>query len=469
MNEVRAGIICAAALFWLSAFASTPAGSPEGSPEPAPTPGAIALLVDHASDPAAQLKLASALADSRSEVRAASARVINAAAVHEMLPRILDALRAESDLEAGCEEMDAVAALGGTEDDELLLLAATRLGSRAGRALPSYLARARGPSAVAFVLSHRDVLPLDAGNAPGFFAQSIHHDAAALADSASMALRLEDDSAWEALLALAGEFEREPGLDLLLSGLRSSSARIQGASAWNLVARWATVRPVSVEGPLAALKAGAAVTENPSAGADVTLGRQVLARILGAKAVEKDAWISFIQGKEVSHLDDVAVARAAMTRLTRAEAKALKKRYERLYPFKPVRPSLLEPSGNGDASDGRRPKLEPADLGIRTIAGYPRGFVSDLLAVSGCRPLLVKTMALAEVEYTGTGRTLVNGTVILPEALGPACRDAAKILFATSLPREGRIAEFHDGAVACQPVRGWRECLSSEAGQKGPA
>jgi len=81
--------------------------------------GSVALLVFHPGEPAVVDRWRSALQDSRPEVRAAAARVINASGAQSLVPRLEAALAIEKDYFAAQEEMLALAVLGGRATDDV--------------------------------------------------------------------------------------------------------------------------------------------------------------------------------------------------------------------------------------------------------------------------------------------------------------------------------------------------------------
>lgn len=106
------------------------------------SPGAVALLVEHPSEPAVRARWSEALKDPRAEVRAAAARAINVAAAAPLLPDLAAALGTETDVSAAAEEAGALAALGGPDREEVLKAAARR-DPRFEHAVSVALARSR--------------------------------------------------------------------------------------------------------------------------------------------------------------------------------------------------------------------------------------------------------------------------------------------------------------------------------------
>src|SRR6266496_3688376 len=111
---VRALILLAVAL--VPVFARPREGD---SPQPL-SPGTVALLLDGKVGPAEQARWAEALADPRAETRAAAARVAGVAGAVGVVPALLKAVQAETDVGAAREEFLALGTLApGTADEEL--------------------------------------------------------------------------------------------------------------------------------------------------------------------------------------------------------------------------------------------------------------------------------------------------------------------------------------------------------------
>lgn len=73
---------------------------------------------------------------------------------------------------------------------------------------------------------------------------------------------------------------------------------------------------------------------------------------------------------------------------------------------------------------------------MRTVSGYPPGFVPDLLSAAGCRPRGT-SLAVAEVLFTPTGRPRNIALRLMPPQR--ECHEAAVALFSTGLLPEGYV------------------------------
>lgn len=78
----------------------------------------------------------------------------------------------------------------------------------------------------------------------------------------------------------------------------------------------------------------------------------------------------------------------------------------------------------------------PGPAVLRTVSGYPPGFVSDLLLAAGCKPQGT-SLAVAEVLFTPTGRPRNIALRLMPPQKG--CHEAAVALFATGLLPDGYV------------------------------
>jgi TonB family protein len=104
-------LVCSLGL-GLLAGSETRAGDWRSGLEGPLTPGSVALLVQHAGDPAVPLRWSEALRDPRAAVRAAAARAVYASGTRAAAGDLREALKVETDATAEREETRALAVLG---------------------------------------------------------------------------------------------------------------------------------------------------------------------------------------------------------------------------------------------------------------------------------------------------------------------------------------------------------------------
>jgi HEAT repeat protein len=112
------------------------------------SPGVVALLFVHAHEPEATKMLEAALTDAKPEIRAAAARTLAGFNAAPFMPALRRALAEETDLDAGREQLRALASLVGPAEDAALAAAARRIGEPLVGALAVTLARVRGAAAL---------------------------------------------------------------------------------------------------------------------------------------------------------------------------------------------------------------------------------------------------------------------------------------------------------------------------------
>lgn len=130
------------------------------------TPGSVILLVEHAKEPAVVERWRAGVTHADPRVRAAAARVINVTHTAALVPVLASALKAESDSDAGIEQMLAVVTVGGNVPDREIMSSVARLGTEATRAYARALIRVRGTNALITVdvdSASREVLKKLAG------------------------------------------------------------------------------------------------------------------------------------------------------------------------------------------------------------------------------------------------------------------------------------------------------------------
>ena len=107
------------------------------------SPGSIALLVSHASEPAAQKRLAEAVKHENPAVRAVAARVAFVTMSKGLAPALIGTVAKEEHAHTAAEQVRALMGLLGKPGDQIVIRAVTRIGGPAAIAMAESLARTR--------------------------------------------------------------------------------------------------------------------------------------------------------------------------------------------------------------------------------------------------------------------------------------------------------------------------------------
>lgn len=401
------------------------------------SPGAVASLVGHTANPSVIERLAEALRDPNAAVRAAAARVINVSGLTNMRVDLRSALTAEPDLAAATEEAWALSALGGGEESDVVVSAARRLGGRAPGRFALILARTQGPAA----LSHAALLaegPPSSERWRAFLSLAVRADADALSRVAAALLRDGRAAAWKALLRMASNDELSPDPGQLIASLQHAQPGVRAATCWYLAGLRAEGRPIP-DAVAAAAKTSLDLPADPALAPFEAFGREILSRAFGRAATGEGPWMASLRDPKIRNRDWPFPNGQVLAYLTRDELKAAG-----LTSKDVPRPRDRKPAS---AAEPMR----------RSPRGYPAGFVTDVLAVTGCEAAPHLPPAMAEVDYGHDGRPR---HISLIESLLPRnCSAAGRILLLTALPSletpsrpgipEALILPFQPGLMAC--------------------
>jgi hypothetical protein len=226
--------------------------------------------------------------------------------------------------------------------------------------------------------------------------------------------------AWRGFLD-RGSPDIDSDLRSLKAGLSSSAAAVREATIWFVISALASGRRLPMGDLKPALSAPAATTateESEWAG----FGRELLARRFGKSAAADGA--GAIRRSALENSAD-AQALASAPELTSAESTALRE----------VFPDLPKPA-NGNAQSG--PKSPVANtksqpLPMRTLTSLAPGFLSSLLAATGCvPPSNADAFGAVRISYRPDGRpgAAAFDTATLP----PACELFVKSLALLAVP-----------------------------------
>jgi TonB family protein len=350
------------------------------------TAASVALLVEHAKDPRVTHRWSQTLSDPRPEVRAAAARAINIAGVTALVPAMLRSLETEADPSAGREEIRAIASVGGPDHDPVLIAAAKRLGSDVGPLTAASLAASRGPAVLGMLDSLREFISRPADR-EAFVGLATRGEIGPLTRAASVALRYRDPALWAVVLDVARSADLELDSSMLATGLRDELPQVKAATCWHLTVG----RPLGTA-TLPAIKEALlslAKPQDPEVAFPLEMARRAVGEPPSPEPVWK-AWLDHAGPHQIP--SDYARHSEWLNRLNPDERRAVALRLTN-------RPDGLEAMRSvlGSAQGGVKPP--PA----QTIVPPPPGFVTDLLAVTGCRPGKEHGVALAGVAW-GLGR-----------------------------------------------------------------
>jgi TonB family protein len=332
------------------------------------SPGAIARLVEVAPSPVMDARLTEALRDSRSDVRAAAARVAFVMARTTLTPASAAAMATETAPDAVFEEGRLVAYFGGPEYDAAILSAWKRLRVRQ---LLVALAGARRQGIFSVLPDIResgvnDALLVDIIGAAG-------GGGAGISDVAASAVRTGDATIFRAALTAAHNNRVDIPSAVVVSALQSSATRLHDPMLWYLLQEWRQDAPAMPADTLAAVRA---VLDAPSDEKNSDVGTMLLyeltSRAAGRAARSDDAWKQWLREphNELLSFFEVAGVRGLLTEEERASlAKALG-REPRFF-------------GVGVPID-RTPPPNPTGPRVMTVSGYPGGLMSSTLEVAGC-------------------------------------------------------------------------------------
>lgn len=437
-------------LFLAGLWAALPVSASEFRPllERPLSPGSAALLIEHAGDPASQERWAQALRDPRPEVRAATARVINASRTASLVPNLRNALATEQDDDAAGELIRALAVLAGAEEDENLLAAAKRLGKGTDEIVAEALARSRGPGLARDFSRLRGLVLSEAGKRR-FVLLATRGEAAHLVPAAAGALRDGDPELWTGLLGLARDtmVSLDPGL--LTAALGADSGRIVAEALWHV----ALTFPNVAEMPAALREAAEAALSRTEGDVEADLGTELVARLLGRKPVERTERIARLLKDPATFRRNSELRHRAAKLLTPAERAALEPKSHSVHtaPGEPKERSR-ERETSAHASQKRL---------FRTIADFPKGFVGDVLAVTGCDPRKASDLgSAAEVVFGLDGSP--QKVALLDKKPSP-CESAARTLLLSTLGLRDRPTRPEAPETLLVPFQtGFLSCLAED-------
>lgn len=352
----------------------------------------IALYVNEPNiDPAF---LATAVAATDPLTRATAARVTTVRGVAGVMPRVREALAAETNAEAAREQVRALTILGGEEDVAFAAKHLPKFPASIDADFTEAIARRGAPDAAGLCLRYAPTLRR---TSPSLL-HALWGRAELAGATAAKLIGGNDTRALRALLdaSLLSKTELEPGV--LVGAFEAPSTEMRAAAIWYLVARQKDV-------PEAALpdREGASVEER--------FGREVLRRMGGAKHEERPEWLAWLRTLEGRAR--VPPSDAVKRHLTKKEQKALVD--ERLAKLPPA------PSSSGSLAIPRPP--------FRLSMKLPSGLAAKILAHTRCDAAAWIGAGSATVDRVGRLQSLDLSGVT---TIGP-CKTALKTMLRLSL------------------------------------
>lgn len=372
------------------------------------SPGAIAMLADHAGQPAVQKRLAEAVKHQDAAVRAVAARVAFTTQSKGQAPGLISAVAKEAHAQTAAEQVRALMGLLGKPGDDIVLRAVTRIGGPTAIAMAEALARTR-PMDIAELLP--TLVPLAEPRALGAALATACAQYPSFAGEILQAT-LAAKSPWlfETAISSLREAARPVPPAALMQALKSTQPRHRSAVIWHLF--FAAAAGDAIPDDVAAAAAGEPSAAGTKAG-DLTwdaYGRELLARFRGARPTDAD-WAGLM-----SLPANVNAARSlpieAYARMTNAELKAIGA----------VRGDRDAGALRRSGRDAKRTdqEIESRTQVMRTLPVFAKGLIADLLAVNDCRPPSDNHFAAGNVTYRPDGRAQSIG--LIQSAMSKGCQ-----------------------------------------------
>ena len=383
------------------------------------SPGIVGLLVPYLAEPRAQDRVLEGLCHPSAAVRAISARVIGLTKVTRLSDSVRVALGTESDMFAGREEMRALAILDGASAADPILQAAERMGGAMWQVAAEILVFQEGFRALRAHLSKfHDVL--DQGGFQWLIAGAMQRPTEPIDGLANDILAMENRRAWHDFLTVLGDKRRSVDPGILLRGLTHPSLDINGETAWHLVVMFGDSVPIETQAWVDALGAKTPESGTSADQVDLAFGRELLGRVFGQAAAPNESWIEYLGGETRSHVDLESMDALAAPHLTSKEIEAVTRRFKSLFQYKKFNGKRIRPIEQ--RVDNRV---------VRTVSSFPRGFVKDLLQITGCKfPKQAENVVQADITYDSIGRP--RKVSMITEPRSDDCKEFATALFSTS-------------------------------------
>ena len=369
------------------------------------SPGSLALLLPNSRDARVTARWIESLAHSDARIRLMAARLLRQSRPPTAVDALKKALSAENDHFVAAEEARTLLETG-SDSDSTVIEAAARLKDNG---LAAILGRVRGARA----LSQFDRVKQQCGS-PAAAALI-----AAIAEMTPAALNtlpepvVEDDAALEAALNAAIMLRTAPQADWLPNVLVNRNDVLR-TLAW-----WSIAVAVDAESIAEIVRNVSATPTRADDSSALRLGHMFALRAVGQK-VEGDAVQLMTQAAADERLPAsviTAIRDGAVTRLLSESEQENTPQTLRVF---------LPPQAQTSNSGSPVPYSE-----MRIVDGLPRGLITDVMTVSGCKPKPRDAFAGTLVKYGSTGQP--SQLALLESDLPQACRDAVQALVITSL------------------------------------
>lgn len=406
------------------------------------TPGTVAMLVEHVDRPEVLKRLGAALRDTRSDVRAAAARVAFVVGARGLVPTMATMLAAETNADPAAEMTRALVSFGDQARDNALIDVWARLGRKSAAVAAVAFAAARGPVALEALSRLRAID--DSAPALSAFIRAAQPEPARLLALIDGAIDANDPLTFQAALSVAASREVTVADAVLIRALEPARPPdLRGAAARHALGRRG-------EGPLAAPLTTALAADAPlSADATDAEGlalREFAARSAGRPPTTSREWLSQFDEPDKA-LADLARMPRVFGMLTDRERRQL----GRALPAFRQGPVPVPPQAGGLAPEPSVHLLEP----------YPEGFMPGVMATTGCNLAKAKAQGLgagaAQLTLHPDGR--VARVSLMNTGVSQAgCAEALRVLFMTHVTR-GRpaageqwiaVAPFDNEYIACR-------------------
>lgn len=415
------------------------------------SPGALALLLRHSNDPRASQHWRAALAHENPQVRAAAARLLQASATVSAVADLRSALSIENDEGAAIEQAQALLALAGGAGDLAVLQVVRRL--RPYR-FALAIAEARGQQGLKYLEEFR-ALKISPTDMQSIVAALVAGDRAALATIVGPALGAADENLWLAMMNIAHDEKLPLAAAQLELALSSPSPVIRDLAWWRIAIQAAEGGEV----PSAALHPRSAVA--PATRPELSFGRELTARALKSAPVE---WPEFLARVRVRG-DDFDLPEFAAKAL-QGPLNRLLTAAERLALNMPVPPANLTATDSAGQSVG--PTSRSPFSVIRTIGELPKGFVGDVLRLTGCKPGNGNHVGGAVVRFNE--RRALQKLEWVGNTASKACDAAARLLILASLLPAPRITQPGEPQLVLLPLHdSFLQCLDRSREPATPA
>jgi len=410
---------------------------------PVLSPGVVGLVAIEPPTAANESLLLRALASDQPLVRAAAARVAFTQGRRGLTDAVMRAVQRETDGHAAVEEARFLAAFG-SNNEPTLLNVATRVPS-VGHQIALLVARAKGPSALAYLPQFR----------------AVHADVASQAEFIRIASRGETAPV-EALLASAA-----PDVELIASVLASArrlDAALSDGALIRLLAEGSTpevrvaamAHLVVTRGSASALSdqlrlALAEALRSTSSADDpgTVFVAELVRRLWGAAARIYEAWTSMLtqRAEAIRNAVDALGAYGLPQRLSEAEyaafTRALYGRARRI----------------GGPAKPKPRQVQAARALMRLLSGHPPGFAASIIDETKCRMARHRNTASGgRASYRPDGRVAHMSLASVPSSR--ECARAVEALLLTyvveperPVPADDRdvlVFPFQTDFVACQ-------------------